>query len=284
MDKERILEVLKSHLEAKGLAQADVAKSIGYSPAMVTQALKGAHEKISEEFWLKLAAYLGIRSEWQLAPIHNYSIVTGACVYAQSMSRAKCICFEPGMGKSAPLRHYARTTANAFYVECEEHWRGKDFIRAVSKSLAIKSDGTRSEMIETIINFLKGKKTPLLIIDEFDKLTDCDLQLFKTFYNKLEDVCGFLLCGAPFLRRRIETGVRKDKQGYKEIYSRFGGEFISLRKIVDKDITAICSANGITDKSAIAEIMSKYKGDGVGKYGDLRTLKEVIMKHIANNG
>lgn len=280
------------------MSYADMAKHLKCSPAQITQA-RGLEPTVSEKFWNQLAAYVGYKQGWQLCTsLENYQIVSGCCEYSQENSRAQCISFEPGMGKSATLKAYASQNANVFYVECEEHFRNKDFVRAIVKALAIRKDGrsndlldgTRTQLIEAIVKHLVRLERPLLIIDEFDKLNDSDMQLFKTFYNKLEDVCGFIVCGAPFLRKRVLHGKDRNRQGFKEIFSRIGGDFVSLKPIREQDIRAICEVNGLADKAKVDALVAKYIKKEVKagkevitdiKYCDMRLLKEEIMKRLA---
>jgi hypothetical protein len=111
---------------------------------------------------------------------------------------------------------------------------------------------------------------PLVILDEADKLKDHVIQLYKTLYNKTEGACGFVLCGTPNLRLSIEKKAKKDKQGYKEILSRLGSVFISLKEVSAKDIRAICNANGIAQDETIKEIID----NGAGK--DIRYIRRLI--------
>ena len=80
--------------------------------------------------------------------------------------------------------------------------------------------GTLHEMIEGIVNILQSLKKPLLIIDEADKLSDSCLNIFKTLYNRLKKQCGFILCGAPYFKIRIEKGVNRRITSYNVCYTK----------------------------------------------------------------
>lgn len=128
---------------------------------------------------------------------------------------------------------------------------------------------TVGEMMDEIIKRLKTMENPLIIMDEADKLSDQVLYFFITLYNSLEDSCGIILCATDHLEKRIKKGLRLNKKGYQEIYSRIGRKFIELRGLGSRDIAMVCQANGITDKQQIKDVIedSEY---------DLRRVKRKI--------
>lgn len=73
---------------------------------------------------------------------------------------------------------------------------------------------------------------------------------------------------------RLTRGVERQKRGYPEIFSRLGSRFIKIRRPSKTDITAICSANGVTDALHISEIINSYDGD-------LRRAKKLIQNKSA---
>ena len=129
---------------------------------------------------------------------------------------------------------------------------------------------TVNEMMGEVVRALKTQQHPLIIMDEADKLSDQVLYFFITLYNQLEDHCAIVLCATDHLAKRIKRGLKLNKKGYKEIYSRIGRKFIELEGLNTSDITSVCVANGITDKVRIREVIedSEY---------DLRRVKRKIQ-------
>jgi DNA transposition AAA+ family ATPase len=114
---------------------------------------------------------------------------------------------------------------------------------------------------------------PLIIIDQMDKLKDAQMDLFMDFYNDLSGHCGFVLSGVPALKKRVLSGVNRDKIGYAELWSRVGRKFIELDKTSKKDVQLICEANGVKDAMVISEA---YNACG----GDLRTVRRHIEHYF----
>ncbi|MGY0427026.1 MAG: hypothetical protein ACWIPI_09415 [Polaribacter sp.] len=121
--------------------------------------------------------------------------------------------------------------------------------------------GTTEELINRFIKHLKGLAAPLLIIDQFDKLKDPQLDLFMDFYNDLSGHCGFVVSGVEALEKRIIKGVNREKIGYAELYSRIGKKFIKLAPIMEADVQQICIVNGIDDVDDMSFIYHNSEGD-----------------------
>ena len=83
-------------------------------------------------------------------------------------------------------------------------------------------------MVDDVVVELKRRENPLIILDEADKLSDQVMFFFITFYNKLEDYCGIVLMATDYLEKKIRRGLRLNKKGYKEIYSRIGRRFVAM--------------------------------------------------------
>lgn len=130
------------------------------------------------------------------------------------------------------------------------------------KCMGVSVSGTTvSEMMDDIVDTLKRKDAPLIILDEADKLTDQVLYFFISLYNQLEGHCGIILTATSFLQKRIERGVRLNRKGYAEIYSRIGRKFVKLPVLNSEDIAAVCVANGLNDTKGINRIINESEGD-----------------------
>ncbi len=272
MDKVKIKGALKQKMESLELSGNKVSKLIGISSANVSNILNDKTESISDAIWLRVLDFCGMSSEWQAAKTGNMAKIFALAQDAQYNKVALAFSFTPGSGKSFALQYYKNHTQNVGYVECDEYWTKKILVHKIAASFGIIVQGSLHEMIESLVANLSGVLEPLIIIDEADKLSDACLNIFKTLFNRLLNQCGFILCGAPFFKLRIEKGVNRSKQAYQEIYSRIGGEFIPLNKPTSKDIAEVCRANGVSDAKTIQDFVSASKGD-------LRQVARMIHKY-----
>ena len=169
---------------------------------------------------------------------------------------------DAGTGKTFTIKNYIANTRQAYLLCCNEYWNRKMFLSELLTSLGRDYTGfTVGEMMHEAVRTLKMQESPLLILDEADKLSDQVLYFFITLYNQLEDECGIVLCATNHLCKRIERGIKLNKKGYNEIWSRLGRRCIELKGVSAADITAICEANGITASDAIDNIINDSEGD-----------------------
>lgn len=279
---DNIRTALISTIETRGMSQSEVARKLGVSAALInniinSRDLKDKRLAVSDDLWRKIAAFCGV-SGWNTADTRDYKRITTLCSVCQHESRSRAISFAPGSGKSYALKAYASTHKNVYYIECDEYWSKKDFLRELRLQMGMVDAGLSiSEMVGSIIEFLNRDESPLVIIDEADKLKDPVLNFFKTLYNKT--TCGFVLCGAPYFSKRILKGVRLQKQTYQEIYSRLGGEFFGMKGLNAEDIRKVCTANGIDDDNDVS-LIANYcvVADSLGRDSvcDLRRVKAKI--------
>ena len=97
---------------------------------------------------------------------------------------------------------------------------------------------------------------------------------FISLYNKLEEKCGVVFLSTDYIAKRISNGLRYQKPGYKEFYSRIGRKFYELEPTDVNDVFAICSANGVTDRKDIDKVIKEASTCDF----DLRRVRKSIHK------
>jgi DNA transposition AAA+ family ATPase len=257
-------------------SQAKAAAALkGVSEATFIALLKGRFEDISDEMFTTIGKQVGYneRQSWHITETVAFNTEIAFLNDAQQSGNVFAIKGNAGAGKSAVAKYFAGRKKNVFLVSCAEYYNKKKFLADILDAMGKDSKGyTVTEMMDAIVmNVLKLDK-PLIIFDEFDKLVDGVFIFFITLYNKLEDKCGIVLMGTDFLEKRIQRGLRLNKRGYEEIYSRIGRTFIDIPKTTKKEITRICQANGVSDEQTISEIYNTYDGD-------LRRLERAVHKY-----
>ncbi|MEZ5017377.1 MAG: AAA family ATPase [Flavipsychrobacter sp.] len=263
--KHQIKEALLDYV-GKYDSQNKAANSLNkVSSATITQVLKGNWDEISDEMWRRIAKQIGVDDVWQFVETANTSKKIASYLEdAQRYTNVHAIVHREGGSKSATVKNYAKRNANAWYIACSEYFNRKTFLSKILQAMLRDNSGTVSDMMHNIVTYIEGCDKPVLFIDEADKLSDQVLSFFITFSNELEDKCAIVLLGTNFLEKRIDKGVKLNRRGYKEIYSRIGRRFIEIAITpaqLKEDIKAICIANGISDALTITEITNKCDGD-----------------------
>lgn len=272
-DKTKIVSQINAQTSKTGWSASKVANLAGVAKGTISAMVNNKWSSISDEMWEKVSKALDFNpKQWNIAQTKDFRRLTATFKKAQKNSLAIGVSYHPGSGKSAAGKTYANENDFAYYLNCAEHFTKRLFLLKLSKAMGMDVEGLRTlEIIERIIDELNAKSSPLVIFDEIDKLNDRTLMFFIEFYNRLEDKCGFVLMGAPYLKERVEKGVRKDKMGFREIYSRIGRKFLHLDGCDQEDIKMICNENGITDGDHVREVINAYRENQ-----DLRRVRREI--------
>ncbi|MCM1234700.1 MAG: ATP-binding protein [Ruminococcus flavefaciens] len=262
-EKQQISEQLRAYCEQKG-SQNKAATALKVSSATVSKILAGNWETIADEMWRGIAGQINGKSAegWQLVPTRAYNAMTFALENAQRDALVMAVIGEAGSGKTEAVKTYTAGGRNVYHLVCSEYWNRRTFMAKVLQTMGMAYSGnTVADMMDAIVDTLKRKETPLIILDEADKLSDQVLYFFISLYNQLEDRCGIILTATSYLRARIERGLRLNRKGYAEIYSRIGRKFVELPLHNSEDVAAVCVANGVSDSKTINKIIDEAGGD-----------------------
>lgn len=269
-EKQNIQARLGEYVEQKG-SQNKAARSLNeVSPATISQILSGNWDLISDDMWRNIAHQVGYdRRSWNIAPTRGYIQMTHILTDAQDNALVLAVVGDAGSGKTEAIRQYVANNRNVYHLCCSEYWNRKHFLCELLRNMGVEATGTVTEMMFDALQELKKKDSPLVILDEADKLSDQVFYFFITIYNQLEDHCGILLCATEYLEKRIKRGVRNSRKGYREIYSRVGRKFIALPLAGPRDVAAVCKVNGVEERSDISRIAEESDGD-------LRRVKRLV--------
>ena len=279
-EKQAIAERLKEYVASKE-SQNKAAKTLkGVSPATVSQVLNGNWELISEDMWRTIASQIGYDPrKWVVVQTEGYDSMYEVLSDAQENALVFAVIGDAGCGKSQAIKVYGERNRNTLVLSCSEYWNRKQFLVELLRTLGVDAAGcTVVDMMADAVYQLKRREGVLLVLDEADKLSDQILYFFITLYNQLEDHIGIVLCATQHLEKRIVRGVRNNRKGYREIYSRIARKFVQMPVVNASDIAAVCMANGITDKKTINEIVDDSDCD-------LRRVKRLVFaaKNSSNN-
>lgn len=262
-EKEMIRVRLGEYCEMKGSQKRAATSLVGVSPATVTQIVTGKWELINEKMWRSIAAQIGVKqTRWNIVETRNYKALSEIFADAQENALVLAVCGEAGTGKSLTAAHYGAENPNVYVLACSEYWNRKTFLRELLRVMGKNPAGdTVGDMVDDVVMALKRRENPLIILDEADKLSDQVMFFFITFYNKLEDYCGIVLMATDYLEKKVRRGLRLNKKGYKEIYSRIGRRFVAMPGLSETDISDVCRANGVEGLREIDTVKKDCEGD-----------------------
>jgi DNA transposition AAA+ family ATPase len=280
--KENICNTLRTYCERYGSQNKAAASMKGVSSATISQMLNGNWELITDEMWRNVASQIGHKDEkWEPVQTADFKRMIYLLSDVKENSLVMAITGDAGSGKTFAAKHFTETNRLTYLLCCNEYWNRKLFLSELLTAMGKDYSGyTVGEMMHEAVRALKMQESPLLILDEADKLSDQVLYFFITLYNQLEGECGIVLCATNHLEKRLKRGIKLNKKGYTEIWSRLGRKCVQLKGVNAADITAICEANGIVEPRQIDAIIADSESDLRRVKRKIHATKKQVIKSL----
>lgn len=262
-EKELIASRLRQYCDKQG-GQNKAANTLkGVSAATVSKILNNDWNTIADGMWHNVSKQIGLSSQgWSIVNTNVYDELTQLLDCAQQDRQVMAIVGSAGCGKSATIRQYVATHQEAYCITCSEYQNRGSWLSAVMETMGLDPRGMSvAEKIGAVVRRLKRLDSPLLILDEADKMSDQVLYFLITLYNELEDHCGIILSATQHLEKRLQKGLRIGRKGYEEVYSRIGRQCIHLSVLSPEDVSLVCTANGLTDSRRVRRIAEEAQCD-----------------------
>lgn len=281
--KEKVRSAILDARQNYGGTDRDFATSIGISGSIYSRLNKGEIERIiSDTQWLTIGRILDVQlkeNTWKVARTTVYDQIEDSVKFCQQYSKSMILVDDCGVGKTFCVKHIIKTMKNAFYVDCSQAKTKQQFIRLLAKTVGVEHTGRYVEVKANLKYFLNLIESPIIILDEAGDLEYNAFLELKELWNATSGSCAWYMIGADGLRAKIKRGIQNEKVGYREIFSRFSDEFISVtpsgkyeRDQFYMQLFSDVAQVNMAEKSQINTLVKK----AMKKEGTLRYLETLI--------
>ena len=286
--KEEVAKVLiKKHESYEGLLK-DFLRSYNISASQLTKIKKGVRNNLMDnEKWIYIGRKLNIefnRRRWNIAKTDVFEIIKEEVLFCQKHSKSRIFVDECAIGKTFTAKYLSRTLTNCFYVDASQGKTRSGLARILAQSLGLSNRYLTVDLMANIKYYLNALEIPpIVIVDEAGDLSYSAFLDLKELWNATENNCGWYMMGADGLKAKIKNGVKLNKVGYAELFSRFSESYSSVVPIENgerlafykKLIGDVLSVN-LEDQSQIPHIIRKCLVNG-GNFGGLRRAESLII-------
>lgn len=287
---DKTLDALFRRRQLFGGTDTQFAKQFGINPTTYSVLKKRGdmHGLLKSTKWIELARELDVsprEKKWNLARTEVFEAIRNDVEFCQRESKSLIFVDEPEIGKTVTGKYLARTLPNCFYIDCSQSKTKSLFTRALARAIGLDQTGTYADMKANIKFALNTMEKVVVILDEAGDLTYTAFLDVKEYWNATDGNCGWYMMGADGLRTMIESGINRRKVGFREIFSRFSSNYMS---VVPRDRTQriefyrqlvgdVLEAN-VDDKAQIPPLVKKCltSADG-GAIGGLRRAESLLI-------
>lgn len=210
-------------MESNRVQQKQVAQMLGVSIATVSLYLRGEYNgdvseidrKVEELLERQKAKVVEAKYNAEFVPTLSAKRGMEVMKFAHVEGEINVIFGAAGLGKTQMLKEYARKNASAVLIEVDPSYSPKILLRKIAESVGATSRGINNELLDGIIQKLKGSER-LLLIDEAELLSTRALE----FIRRIHDLTGVgvVLAGMP----RLLVNLKGKNNELAQLYSRVG--------------------------------------------------------------
>ena len=257
--KHEIKHQLEKYCDQYGSRNSAAQSLKNVSPSTVSSILNDKWENISDVMWksIRMQVSPSVGTDWEIVETPTFKDVCFVINEAQKEKSTIWLTAPAGSGKTVAAEYYKSQRKNVIYMLCDEDMKKSSFAIELARAAGfrINTQKTARDKIMSVIDFISEMENPVLIFDEGDKLSDNILYYFITIYNHLKNKAGIVFLSTNYMQKRMENGINRNWKGYQELNSRIGRRFYEAERTSANDVYAICMANGVTNKEAIADVL-----------------------------
>ncbi|ECO0978892.1 AAA family ATPase, partial [Salmonella enterica subsp. enterica serovar Muenchen] len=216
-----LITQLKDVMERRGYSQAQVARAIGRSGAVVNQFLQGKYTGDISDIQERITSFINREQEKEKnRRIQAHFVTTdmaakGLEVLAYAHQECEiCVLYgAAGLGKTMLLGEYAARNKDALFIEADPGYTARTLLEELCRLLGVKVRGNIHELIDACVRELRGSGR-LLMVDEAELLPYRALEVLRRLHDKAG--IGIVLAGMP----RLLINLKGRRGEFAQLYSR----------------------------------------------------------------
>ncbi len=225
----------KDFMEVHSLKQAHIARSLGVSPSVISQWLKGEYRGDNASLEEKVKAFMhnftikkGIEAKEEIKQLKNLKSAHFVMDEAVVLREMAVLYGKPGSGKTVAVKEWVKKHPEALFIEVVPGMSVVRVLKLIAQKLGIDSSATTDELVLAIAKeFLR--RDSVLVIDEAEHLTTNALEAIRRIHDFSK--VPVILAGTYGLIKNLK-GARGE---LLQLFSRINGKW-EFRELDSEDM------------------------------------------------
>ena len=255
MELSSFVKVVEEFVAKKGISKATLARSVGVSPATLTQVLKGTYGGNWDNVATKVLNYIKNYSEEQekgksvWVETKNTKFVRFIVNKTVKSGKIAIVWGEAGSGKTETLKRIASELGNALFIEIDAATTTRSLFYKITTALKVQGKRSLSDTLDVIVKALENRDV-VLFFDECEYLNHKSIELLR----RINDFTNtpIILSGTYDFMEKLKA--------HRQLASRirFGWE---MRKPTKEEIALYCAGFGIRSERVANLIYEKARAN-----------------------
>ncbi len=206
--------------------------------------------------------------------------VTNALNYCARRHLNGALFGDPGVGKTAAMRHWSATTQTTHAVIfCRAYTTYSKLLRAIATAVGV--SGQQTSDLDDLVHEQLSAHPLMLVVDEADMLGARTLDWLRSLWDESNRRSHFVLLAKPAFYRRLQTEHGRSKQDLRQVWRRINFKAF-VTGISRDEMLAYLGKVGLGDKLEPEAIEPLHIATG-GSFGDLDMLVEIIEQILSES-
>lgn len=238
--------------------------------------------------WLQIGRVLGVTlaaRKWNMVRTEVFNTIEQEVIFCKENSKSRILVDDTDIGKTFSAKYLSKSLQNCFYLDCSQAKSKQHFVRTLAKVIGVDNNGKFVDVKANIKYYLQLLERPVIIIDEAGDLDYGAFLELKEFWNATENCCGWYMMGADGLRAYLARGIKNQRVGFREIFSRYGNKYGRVTPIDNNErvnfyrtlLTQVVSANATSDVDVKGIVNRCLAKDSEGHIGGMRRAESLLI-------